>query len=341
MKALLSDTKAIYRHAAAFAVACPLLFLIPVVVEMVQHVVELRGGMYVDEAGATAAEVDPLRLQFGFIKTLALYLPGYWFVRYVMLGDPARAARIEWPAFGLWLVVFAFGAVQMWWGLFGPDTADLLDVEGQAATAVAVGTAILSFVVQIYLMVWSVGWAIGNRAMTPLRSLAIMHKGFWHAVGLTLTGMLPLMVVHYGLAIAAVVVLPPALDWAAMVLDSIVVGYLALTLTGSSVFAALHAACPQATLPPRGAPRLRRVRTLDSVTHWPIGPQRSPPGGHPSETVGEGIPAFLMSSLDGETRFWRPCASSRPRAGHDAGAHPPSLSTDSPVTEPRLRHGQT
>lgn len=242
MKTLLSDTTAIYRHAAAFAVACPLLFLIPVLVEMAQHVVELRGGMYVDEAGALAAEVDPLRLQLGFVKTLALYLPGYWFVRFMLLGDPARASRIEWPAFGLWLVVFAFGALQMWWGLFGPSLTELAGLEGQAATIASAMLTIGSVALGLYLAAWSAGWAVGNRALTPLQSAAIMHKGIWHAAGLMLTGMLPLMALHYGLAIAAVVALPPALDWAAMVLDAIVVGFLALTLTGASVQAAIHAA---------------------------------------------------------------------------------------------------
>lgn len=242
MKALLSDTKAIYRHAAAFAVACPLLFLIPVLVEMAQHIIELRAGMYVDEAGAMAAETDPLRLQLGFIKTLALYLPGYWFVRFVLLRDPSRAARIEWPAFGLWLVVFAFGAVQMWWGLFGPSLTELTGLEGQSATIASVALSVGSTVLALYLAAWSTGWAVGNRAITPLRSFAIMRKGFWHAAGLMVTGMIPLMVLHYALAIAAVVALPPAFDWVAMAMDSIVVGFLALTLTGSSVMAAMHAA---------------------------------------------------------------------------------------------------
>ena len=94
----------------------------------------------------------------------------------------------------------------------------------------------------LYLSAWSAGWAVGNRAITPRRSFAIMHKGIWHAAGLMVTGMVPLMVLHYALAIAAVVVLPSALDWAAMVVDSIVVGFLALTLTGSSVMAAVYAA---------------------------------------------------------------------------------------------------
>lgn len=242
MKALISDTKAIYRDAGAFAVAFPVLFLIPVLVEMAQHVVELRGGMYVNEAGAMVAESDPLRLQFGFVKTLALHLPGYWFVRYILIGDRARAARIEWPAAGLWLVIFAFAAAQMWWGLFGPSLTDLAGLEGQAATIASVVLTILSMALSLYLIAWMVAWPLGNRSIGPVQSLAIMHREFWHAAGLMLTGMLPLMVVHYGLAIAAVVALPPALDWAAMVADSVVVGYLALTMMGASAYAALHAA---------------------------------------------------------------------------------------------------
>ena len=116
-----ADIKAIYRNAGRFALAFPLLFLIPVLVEMAQHVVEIQAGMYLNEAGAKAAEGDPVRLWFGFAKTLAIGLPSYWFVRYLLLGDAARAVRIEWPAIGLWLVVFALSAIQAWWSLFGPE----------------------------------------------------------------------------------------------------------------------------------------------------------------------------------------------------------------------------
>jgi hypothetical protein len=242
MTKLISDTKAIYRDAGAFALALPLLFLIPVLVEMAQHIVELQAGMYVDEAGAIVAEADPLRLQFGFVKTLALFLPGYWFVRFIMLANPDRAARIEWPAFGLWLVVFAFSAAQTWWGLFGPGLAGLANLEGQAATVASVIINVSSVVVSLYLIAWTVAWPLGNRSIGPLRSLAIMHKGFWHAFGLMVTGMLPLMVLHYALAVLAVVALPTGLDWAAMVIDSIVVGFLALTMVGASTRAAIHAA---------------------------------------------------------------------------------------------------
>lgn len=242
MNALWSDTKAIYRDAGAFAVAFPLLLLIPVAVEMAQHIVELQAGMYVSESGAKIAEADPLRLQFGFAKTLAILLPGYWFVRFIALGDRARAARIEWPAFGLWLVLFAFSAVQMWWGLFGPDLAAMIGLQGQSARYAGIGWEALSFILAIYMTVWMVAWPLGNRSLGPLRSIAMMQGSFWHAVGLMVTGMAPLMLAHYGLAILAVVALPDTLDWAVMVIDAIVVGFLALTLAGSSAYAAIHAA---------------------------------------------------------------------------------------------------
>lgn len=242
MNALIQDTKAIYRQAAAFAFAFPLLFLIPVLVEMAQHIVELQAGMYVSEAGAKVAEADPLRLQFGFAKTLALLLPGYWFMRFIALPDRSRSGRIEWPAFGLWLIVFAFVAVQMWWGLFGPSLTGLAGLQGQSASIAQIALEVLSMALAIYLTAWTVAWPLGNRAIGPLRSFAIMQGSFWHAVGLMITSMLPLMALHYALAIVAVMALPTGLDWAAMVVDAFVVGLLALTLTGSSAYAALRAA---------------------------------------------------------------------------------------------------
>ena len=226
------DIKAIYRDAGRFALAFPLLFLIPVFVEMVQHVVEIQAGMYLNEAGAKAAEGDPVRLWFGFAKTLAIGLPSYWFVRYLLIGDPARAI-------GLWLVVFALSAIQAWWSLFGPDLLAPLGLDGPIADA---ATGIVLQVAMIYLTVWTVAWALGNARIGPIRSVAIMNGSFWYALGLFVAGFVPLMIPHYGLAIVAVVWAPSGLDWALMIADSLVVGFLALTIAGSSALAARRAA---------------------------------------------------------------------------------------------------
>lgn len=234
-----TDTKTIYRESWRVALAFPLLFLIPVLVELAQHVVELRAGMYASEAGAKAAEGDALRLWFGFAKTLAIGLPGYWFVRYLLMRDPRRAVRIEWPAIGLFALVFAFSGIQSWWALFGPDILAPLGFEG---TAVEIGKVIVLQAIVIYLTVWTVGWALGNAGLGPIRSVAIMHGSFWYALVLMVAGFLPLMVLHYGLAIVAVVWAPNTLDWALMIADSIVVGFLALTIAGSAALAARRAA---------------------------------------------------------------------------------------------------
>lgn len=236
------DIKSIYGDTAKFSRAYPLLFLVPVLVEMAQHVVELQAGMYFDEAGAKAAEADSLRLQFGFAKTLALLLPGYWFVRYILMPDRQRAVRFEMPAAALFAVVFAFSAMQLWWSLFGPGLVENTGLEGKAATAATVVQEIAAQVLSIYLTAWMVAWPLGNASIGPFRSFAVMHGSFWYALVLMLAAVIPLMLLHYGFAIAAVLILPPTLDWLAMVLDSVVVGYLALTLAGSAAYAAKRAA---------------------------------------------------------------------------------------------------
>lgn len=240
---LKSDIANIYRSSWAFALACPLLFAIPVLVEMAQHVVELQAGMYAGKEGAIAAEGDPLRMQFGFAKTLALLLPGYWFTRYIMFDrDGARAARIEKPGFFLWLVIFALMSLQMWFGLFGTPLAEMLGLGETQSQFFGVAKALLEVVISIYLVAWFTAWPVGNGRIGPLRSFAIMHGSFWYSLALFVVGFLPLMLVHYGLAIAAVLWLPAALDWMAMILDSVIVGFLALTMVGATTCAARRAA---------------------------------------------------------------------------------------------------
>jgi len=237
-----TDIASIYRHAWAFARLCPLLFLIPVLVEFAQHIVEWQAGMYDGVAGAKAAADDPLRMQFGFAKTLALLLPGYWFARFILFsGDAARARRIESPAIGLWLILFAIHGLEQWWTLFGPPLTGLIGLTGETARwtgyALVAGGSILG----VYLTAWNSAWAAGNAAIGPIRSIGIMAGSFWWTIALMIVGVLPLMVVHYALGYAAIVA-PAALDWPLLIVDAVAVGFLALTMTGASTIAAQRAA---------------------------------------------------------------------------------------------------
>ena len=237
-----TDIAAIYRQAGAFARLCPLLFLAPVLVELAQHAVEWQAGMYDGIAGATAAEANALRMQVGFAKTLALLLPGYWFARFILFGsDAARARRIEWPAIGLWLILFALHGLEQWWTLFGPPLTGLMGLTGEAARWTGYALVAAGGISGVYLIAWNVAWAAGNASIGPIRSIGIMAGSFWWAIALMIAGVLPLIVVHYALGFGAIFA-PAIFDWPLLILDALAVGFLALTMTGASTIAAQRAA---------------------------------------------------------------------------------------------------
>ena len=235
------DIKRLYADARAFALALPILFSIPVLIEFAQHVVEIDLGLYRHGLGALAA-VDQQRLTLGFAKALALLLPAYWFVRYMAADRDADFARtVERPAATLFGIQFALSAAAQWWMLFGPPLGFLIGLDGESGDIITLAATITSSVIGIYLTALFVAWPLGNAAVGPLRSIAIMAGSFWRTVGYTIAGAAPLMAVHYALGYAAMGS-PEPLVWAMMTLDALVVGVLALTMAGASYLAARHAA---------------------------------------------------------------------------------------------------
>lgn len=239
---MLREIRELYSDSFRAAALFPVLFLIPALVEFAQHVVEMGAGMYTDIAGAKAAEADSQRLIFGYAKTIALGLPGYWFTRYLAFRDPARAQRIESPALGLWLVLFALQAAMLAWQLFGPGYGALLGLAGKDAQIAGGVVGAVASLLGIYLTAWIVAWPLGNAAIGPLRSVRIMSGSFWRTIGYMVAGVLPLMAVHYGLGFLAIAVTPGWLDWPVLVLDALIVAWLACTMAGSNYLAAAHAA---------------------------------------------------------------------------------------------------
>lgn len=235
-----NDIKRLYADSWAFALALPILFSIPVLVEFAQHVVEIDVGMY--RRGVEAAWGDQRRLTLGFAKTLAMILPGYWFVRYIAWArDADRAKRIERPAATLFGVLFALQAAVQWLGLFGPPVAMVLGLGGELARYATLAVAIGASVIGIYLTAWFAAWPLGNARIGPLRSFAVMAGSFWRTVGYVLAGSLPLMALHYALGYGAIG-RPEWLVWIMMAIDALVVGFLALTVAGAGYLAAHRAA---------------------------------------------------------------------------------------------------
>jgi len=227
----------VYRRSWAFLLACPLIALIPILAEFVQHVVEMQAGMYSGPEGASAAENDPARMAFGFVKTLALSLIGYWATRfYASDGNRAATRRIEPRALGLFAIVFALQALLSALGLFVFEGVMAI---GFFVFGLVFTPLLARFVVAAPLGVW-----IG-----PTASIRQLFPQLPWAIAFNLVAWLPLMIVHYALGIGAVFVPGEAIKWAMLILDSLVVGWLAAALVAITwVIAARKDPPPELTL---------------------------------------------------------------------------------------------
>ncbi|MGP7796245.1 hypothetical protein [Sphingomonas sp. CLY1604] len=220
-----------YRGSIAFLVACPLLALIPVAFELLQHVAEVRIGMYDSIAAAKATEHHPVRMAFGMAKVLSLILPGYWVTRFLAFGDRRRAAAADKPAVLLFAGVIGFHLVVAAVQLFVLPRSI-----GVTLAAFAVGQ-----VIGCLLPAWSVAAALGNPRIGPLTSSRIMARQLPWTFAFLLLTILPLMVPHYALGAAALLV-GRAWLWPVLVADALLVGLLSAVMIAGSYVAALRAA---------------------------------------------------------------------------------------------------
>ena len=230
-----------YRTPWRFMLAFPALIAIPVVVEMIQHIIEIRGGMYVDSAGALAAEGDWLRLGWGLFKVLALTGVTYWMARFMAGFERSRVAALEPVPARLFAFVLLFQAVTTALSMWGAAVLRAVGVADAAMMPIGIGFMIVLLFLGILLEPWKVAAALGNRAIGWSRSIAMVAPILPWALAFTLVMMVPLMVLHYLAAILAVGAAPTTV-WGLMIADALLVGYLAAVLAATSVLVARRAA---------------------------------------------------------------------------------------------------
>lgn len=229
MSTFLSDFRAAHSKSLAFAAVLPLAAAIPLVAEFFQHVVEMNIGMYAgpDAAEATADNTD--RLNAGFLKTIALSLPGYFLIRWLNSGgDKAGATRLEGKAVRLFGLVIALQALLTWLSLY-------VWTEG----ALAIGFFVFSLIFMPLVARFVVAAPLGI-LVSPLQSIRAMLPNALYAILFPLVTILPLMAVHYALGIGAVFVPGDGLKWAMLVVDSFVTAWLALVITTTHYIIALR-----------------------------------------------------------------------------------------------------
>lgn len=236
------DLIEVFVRSGRYALLGPLLFLVPVAVEMVQHAVEIRAGMYVDMAGLKAAEGDMLRLAIGHVKVIALFLTGYWAARFLVFGDdPVAARRFDPVAVRLFVPVMAWG---LFWLILVQDVpliANAAGLSGNVAAGVLILSLLVSLLFEPLLSAWKTAAAAGNPGIGFVRSIRLTRSVYPYAVIVSLLPMLPLMVGHYALAFLAVGKAPGAV-WAIMALDALLVGYLGVVMIATSYVVARRVA---------------------------------------------------------------------------------------------------
>lgn len=201
------------------APAIPLIAVIP---EFVQHVVEIRIGMFDSREAAQSLANDPTRWAFGYAK-LAGYLIAilaaarFWAARAQGLAWYSPWG-IAWKVFGLALLLNALVTAVL-----AAAEQPLQAALGKAGSGiVSVGLTLAT----LPLLVLLVAGLVGDSKAT----LASVYRTGWGAalriVLLSAAVLVPLMWLHgvnHDLAFGA----HPALVWALMVFDSLVVGLLA------------------------------------------------------------------------------------------------------------------
>ncbi|UYH54342.1 hypothetical protein N6L26_09790 [Qipengyuania sp. SS22] len=231
MTTFLSAFGTVHTRSLAFAAALPLVAAIPLVAEFIQHVVEMRSGMYAGPEVAQALEGDPDRMIAGFFKTVALGLPAYFLIRWLHTqGDRAFASRLDKRAVTLFALVIALQALLAWLGLY-------VWTEGP----MSIGFFVFGLIFMPLIVRFVVAAPLGS-FISPLQSIRVMAPDALFAILFPLIAILPLMVLHYALGIGAIFVESTALKWGMLALDSVVTAGLALVMIAAQYVTATRPA---------------------------------------------------------------------------------------------------
>lgn len=194
--------------------------------EFVQHIVEIRLGMFASRDAARALANSPLRWEFGYAKLAGLVIAMILIGRYWAVGRSwRRALLVPLPIVGRALLAIAILAAASY--VLSPALVAL-------PMTADVARSIVSMIVQTGLFAWIICILFEDRTITLARAFT---ERFPSAIVMTLlffVAMLPGQFVH-GLDHRFALGRPAAIVWALMTFDALVVGTLA-ALSGSGFY---------------------------------------------------------------------------------------------------------
>lgn len=213
----------VYRKGGSMPLAAPLIFGLIVVAEFAQHVAEIQLGMFRSTAEFRSHAFHPLRMGFGGVKVAALVIvmlasARFWWcdrsVNRTFLMPPPDLGRV---VLGMALI-FLMGLPAEWI---------------EAGPGFKIPVVVISWTLSFLLLAYLIGAVLGDRSMTLGRAVRQGWRFLPVLTVLLVAAYVPAFALHMGthkLAIGAA----PALVWALMTVDALVVGLLA-TLVGSAM----------------------------------------------------------------------------------------------------------
>jgi len=200
----------------------PLLFALLIGWEFAQHVVEVQTGFYESKEAQRAAAEDPLRMAFGWVKMILVYVGGFFVIRWLWRrgGDgvgggavaPVGRAFVRYLPYVLYMLA-VFVVV-----FYAPRLVAKDLVFPLRATA-----GLGQVFIEPLLMAWIVAAATDGSVKSPVGSAKLMGWLYFWALVIFFIGRLPVNAAHQLLSQYALGKTDAVL-WGVLALDAAVVG---------------------------------------------------------------------------------------------------------------------
>lgn len=247
-----------YRDGARLFRALPWVAAAMIAVELIQHVIEWRLGMFGDPAHRAAAAASPIRLLFGWGKMLTFFAVGFLALRLYALNDARAALRPTARAVRRFAGPVLFQAAITAGVLHAGGLLALFGLPAgkDAVMAVRVVLSLAQQLLEPALFLWYVDAALGGDRYGPIGSARATGLWWFWALALTFLTRLPVNGLHQALNIWPAGKAPVVL-WSALVVDAFVVVMIAASLAAIQVRIARHVAARKGLIGPDQPSSLR------------------------------------------------------------------------------------
>ena len=194
----------------------PLIPLLAIVPEFLQHIAEIKLGMFESKAAFTALAMDPTRWAFGYAKVAGLVLAMFAAARY-WGGAHDRWWDLRTIAWRPFLIALAGNAAL---------TIALFAVGSRLSLAAKPVFDVIVTIATFPMLVWVIGPLLGDRTMTLRRAYISGWSRLLLMVLLAIAAFWPASQLHRLDHLGAMGA-PQAAVWALMVWDAVVVGLIA------------------------------------------------------------------------------------------------------------------